>query len=84
MDHELAQDAEVQAVQKKFMDQIDKACQGQVPDYKCDLPDWMDFKKTLTIFTEIMLSSTLHILESLNQAKEKGFQGNPMQSPEIQ
>lgn len=84
MDQELSLDAEVQKAQQVFMDQIDKACQGQVPDYKCELPDWMDFKKTLSIFTEIMLSSTLHILDSMNQAKEKGFQGNPMQSPEIQ
>ena len=60
------------------------ACQGQVPDYLCDLPEFLDFKLTLEIFTKIMLSSTLHIYDSIEKAKEKGLVGNPMQSPEMQ
>ena len=54
-------DPEIQQASIKFIQSIDKACSGVAPDNKCQLPEFLDFKETLTIFSEIMLSNYSHI-----------------------
>ena len=47
------------------MQEIEQAQFGQVPNHQTEIPDILDYQKTLLIFTEISKDMTLHIYDCL-------------------
>ncbi len=68
---------------KKFKNQLENAFNGNIPELKVDLPSFLDVRKTLEIFVDILLSTSLFYIEGIKKSQDEGilfelgFTGNP-------